>query len=266
MADPFYSRQSRRYLCRWVGLVALAAGLTSCGSSNEPDPREVAERIAQAPEASELAVPDLAACPRRELLEQGLRQRTAPIAVPAPLLEVARSDMDNLAVITLGGSTVCVDASWMEAIENARLSPDRRFLEFDWSGYEAFGHVLVDRTGSGSVIDTGVTPVRSPSGERLAALDYSASGYGALNALAVWEIGAGRLTEIARIETLPDGLGWRIDRWVGERCLEISSIGWEDAPQDQAGYETAPRQRYVALLSAGTWQVRSARSCAEASR
>jgi hypothetical protein len=264
MADRFAFRRSGAR--RWLSLVAIAAALTACGSSNEPD-REVAERSVQAPEASELsAAPDLAACPQRELIEEGLRVRTAPIPVPAPLLEVARSDMDNLAVSTLNGSTVCVDASWMEAIENSELSPDGRFLEFDWSGYEAFGHVLVDRAGAGGVIDTGVAPVHSPSGQRLAALDYSASGYGALNAFAVWEIGADRLTEIARIETLPDGLGWRIDRWVGERCLEISSIAWEDAPQDQAGYERAPRQRYVALLSGGTWHVRSGRSCAEASR
>src|SRR5688500_1900456 len=134
-------------------VAALAACLAACGSSSEADERAqaVAAEPAAAPSPAAAATPDLASCPARELLEEGLRERREPIAVPAALREVMRSGVDNFAFTTLAGATVCVDASWMEAIEDPALSPDGRFASFDWGGYEAFGHVIVDRSGKGQV-------------------------------------------------------------------------------------------------------------------
>lgn len=234
-----------------VGAIAL---LAACGAPSTPgdDRAEATPRPAATTVAA--AVPDLAACPTRQLLEEGLRERTRPIAVPAALREVMRADMDNFAFSTLGGATVCVDASWMEAIREPRLSADKRFVSFGWDGYEAFGHAIVDRAGAGQEIDTGVAPVRSPSGKRMAALDYSESGYGALNAFAVWDIMPDRLVEVARIDTLPEMYDWRLDRWRGEACLELSAISWDEfAGHGDQG--EAPRQTFVARPVSGTWQV-----------
>ena len=244
----------------FAGLAGAALFLAACGPSNETEEQETD----QAPQAERtVAEPDLSQCPDREPADPELRQRTEPIAVPSSLRPLMRSDMNNFAVGTSEGATVCIDASWMEQIDNAQLSDDKRFLEFDWSGYEAFGHVIVDRSGSGQVVDTGVPPVRSPSGERLAAADFSESGYGALDALGVWDVEPNRLTQVATIEERPQGVDWRIDRWVGEDCLELSAIAFEDAPQDWRERDEAPRQRYFASSRAGGWDLRPGRCPAE---
>jgi len=239
-------------------IVAPAALLAACGSqSGTGAGAEQAAEPARGLTPSPTATPDLAACPKRQLLEEGLRGRTSPIAVPAALREVMRSDMDNFAFTTLGGATVCVDASWMEAIREPTLSADKRFVAFGWDGYEAFGHAIVDRAGAGQAIDTGVAPVRSPSGKRMAALDYSEAGYGALNAFAVWDVAPERLVEVTKIDTLPEMYGWRLERWRGESCLELSAISWDDFAE-HGGEAEAPRQGFVARPVAGTWQVQPA--------
>lgn len=231
-------------------VLACAIALASCGAQTESAGSSRQATDADPPAAEPVAATaDLSVCPERELLEEGLRERTRPIPVPTELSRVMRSSMDNFAVATLSGATVCIDASWMEQVSDAALSEDGRFVSFDWTGYEAFGHVIVDRSGKGTVIDTGVPPLRSPSGKRLAALDYSESGYGALNALAVWEILPTGLSEAAKLDTLPDLFGWRLDRWGTEACLELSGIAWKDVPDDAENYDTAPRRRLIARLT-----------------
>jgi NADH pyrophosphatase NudC (nudix superfamily) len=39
-----------------------------------------------------------------------------------------------------------VDTSFMESTDRIALSSDGRFLSFGWLGYEAYGHIVVDRT------------------------------------------------------------------------------------------------------------------------
>jgi hypothetical protein len=205
--------------------------------------------------------PDLAVCPGRDPVEEGLRQRSKAITVPAALDGVARADLDNIAVSTSGGATICVDASWMESIRDPGLSPDRRFASFGWDAYEAYGHVVVDRSGQGQVIDTGVAPLRSPSGRRFAAVEYSESGFGSLNAFAVWDIREIGVNEIAKVEDLPpEHSEWRLDRWAGEDCVELSAVAFEDMPEDYRDIAKAPRQHFVARAS-GRWQVQASASC-----
>ena len=154
-SDPSRVGPPRNARLRRIAITAAAAAVvTACGAEGEDSGREAipAPTNAPSPQVQKMAspVPDLAVCPARTLLEEGLRERTEPIAVPAALRSVMRSGMDNFAFVTLAGATVCVDASWMEAIEKPALSPDGRFASFDWGGYEAFGHVIVDRVGKGS--------------------------------------------------------------------------------------------------------------------
>jgi hypothetical protein len=248
---------NRGNLMRTIAAAASAALLTSCGSPQGPDERgeqsaTAAPREVPPPVAS--ATPDLARCPERVLLEEGLRERSGPIAVPPALAGVVRSDVDNLAVVTLAGATLCIDASWMEAIRNPVLSPDRRFASFDWDGYEAFGHVIVDRAGNGQSVDTGVPPVASPSGTLLAAADLGEAGYGALNAFAVWRIEPARVRQVAKHAEVPSAYDWRIEGWRGETCVEISSIDWETFSAETSG----PRERFHARENEG-WRIEPGR-------
>lgn len=139
-----------------------------------------------------------------------------------------RANIDNIAVTTLDGATLCIDASWMDTIDQPALSADKRFASFAWHGYEAFGHLVVDRKGKGSILDTGVPPVASPSGELLAAADLSESSYGALSAFAVWRIEPGGLHQLGKQDVSPPAIDWRIERWSGEDCLELTAIALDD--------------------------------------
>ena len=247
-------------------ITASVALLAACGSqdaSGETAQADGDQPGAATSPAAQIAQrgPDLASCPKREPVEEGLRQRAAAIAVPTPLAGVARADLDNIAVSTTAGATVCVDASWMESIRDAALSPDQRFASFGWDAYEAYGHVVVDRSGAGQAIDTGVVPLRSPAGKRFAAVEYSESGFGSLNAFAVWDIRETGVSEIAKVEDLPpDHSEWRLDRWAGEDCVELSAVAYADMPEDYRDIAKAPRQRFVAR-SSGRWQVQASASC-----
>ena len=239
-------------------VIAATVLLAACGSGGET--RADAERVAgleqpasPSPGTERVAAPDLALCPRREQIEEGLRERSVPIAVPEALRDVMRSGFDNLAFNTRDGATLCVDASWMETIRNAALSPDRRFVEFDWIGYEAFGHVIVDRSGKGQVVDTGVLPAISPSGKLLAAADLGEAGFGALNAFAVWRIAPTGIVEVARQEDASFATDWRMEGWAGETCVDLSATPWEDGTG-----EVEARQPFRARESNG-WHLEPGR-------
>lgn len=238
-----------------------AATLAACNAqpAREAEASEAARPSPTAPTATTPAAePDLAACPTRELLEEGLRERTAPIPVPAAFRAIMRSDMDNFAFTTRDGATVCVDASWMEAIENPTLTPDERFASFGWGGYEAYGHVIVDRNGKGQVLDTGMPPVASPSGKLLAAADLGEAGFGALNAFAVWRIEPAGIRQLGKQEEVPSATDWRIEGWTGEACIELSAIPWEG----YTGDPDTPRERFHARGTRG-WRLEPGR-CAGA--
>ena len=235
---------------RLVASVIAATLMAACSAQPAPDAEatEAAPTLA-APSTPAPASPDLAACPAREPVEEGLRERTKPIAVPAAFGQVMRSDMDNFAFTTTGGATICVDVSWLESIRDPALSPDKRFASFDWDGYEAYGHVIVDRSGKGQVVDTGVPPVASPSGKLLAAADLGEAGFGALNAFAVWRIEPTGLRQLATHEDM-SATDWRIESWAGEACIDLSAIPWDG----YTGDPNTPRARFHAREGEG-WRL-----------
>ena len=226
------------------------------------------EQPAAPPEASESAVasaaatpePDLSACPETEPAE--FRERTKPVPVPPVFERLAKSDMDHLAFTTANGSTICVDTTWIESIDDAELSEDGRFASFTWLGYEAFGHVVVDRSGQGQVVDTGNAPLPSPEGQRLASVDLSESGFGSLNALAVWDVRPAGLRPVAAVsEGFPAG-DWRIEGWQGESCVRLSVVPIDRQPEDWRDMDKAPRDPWFAAEANG-WKP-AAGSCPRA--
>lgn len=218
-----------------TGMIALAGLLAGCGSE-EATPTPAASALAAA-EAAETPEPNLAACQKAEPNEE--RQRTKPIAVPEAFGKLAKSDMDHLAVVTATGNTVCVDTSWIEDTHDAKASSDGRFFAFGWNGYEAGGYVVVDRSGPGQVIDTGVAPLSPPSGHRFAAVEISASGFGSLNAFAVWDILPVGLKEIAHYDEGLDTDGdWRTIGWEGDTCVKLAFVPSSRFPEN---YEDLPK-------------------------
>ena len=233
---------------RTVPTVLLVALLAACGSEAEPPLTDVTAEPAEAPTAA-APKPDLAVCPEAEPVEE--RLRTEPIPVPSEFEGLVASSMDHFAFTTLSGNTVCVDTTWLESIDDAALSEDGRFASFAWGGYEAFGHVIVDRTGRGQVIDTGNPPIHSPSSRRLAAVDLSESGFGSLNAFAVWEVRPTALRQIAeQSEGFPSG-DWRIEGWQGESCVRLSVVPLERQPEDYRDMDKAPRDPWFAAEANG---------------
>lgn len=241
---------------RWM-IVAAAIGLAACKAEADtdavPSPDTAPSPAPAVAVASPVAAPDLSTCPAREPVDGELRERTAPILVPAVLREVMRANVDNIAVSTLGGATVCLDASWIERIDAAQLSSDKRFASFDWVAYEAFGHVIVDRSGKGMDIDTGSPPVASPSGKLLAVADLTEAGYGALNAFAVWQIEPAGLRQLTKQEEVPPATDWAVERWTGEDCIELTAVLWDEL-SDPDQTEAPPRRPYHARRGA-SWQL-----------
>ena len=215
---------------------------------------------APAASAAPAPAPNLAACPAGTDRGSAERERTRPLPVPRALASIVRSRADSLAVATLGGRTLCIDAGWWETIEDMALSPDGRFLSFGWYGNESSGFQLIDRAGKGQVVETGARPVPSPSGKLLAALEYSESGFGSLNGFAMWRIEPAGLREVARI-AFPEGLtGWRFDGWQGEACLRVSAMRFESLPGDGSEPAESKRERHVIRPAAKGWRLAPARA------
>lgn len=168
--------------------------------------------------------PDLRRCPRAASPDSGERERAKPLPVPAALRGIVRSDLYHYAVSTLTGATICDDVSWVNQIDEVRLTPDRRFLTYSWLGYESYGHKLIDRAGRGKVLEVGAAPVFSPARGLFASVDQTESEFGAQSGLVIWRIAPGAVAEVARLEDIPRMYGWRIDGWGGEACLKLSAI------------------------------------------
>lgn len=235
-------------MIRGAWLVPLVL-LSACGDADEPEvaaaPTEVASEVAIAePSAMATPEPDLTTCPKA--LNNEERMRSKPLAIPAAFGQSAKADLDHIAVATEAGNTVCVDTSWIEEIASPKTSADNRFLSFAWHGYESFGHVVIDRSGKGQVIDTGETPRASPSGRRFAAVDLGEAGFGALNAFGVWDVRQVGLRQIAEVaDGLPSG-DWRVAGWRGEDCVRLALLPSDRFPEDVADLDKAPRDAWFA--------------------
>lgn len=201
--------------------------------------------------------PELKECPKLKPLEEPLSERRKPLAVPRAFAMIVTGGVEQVAVATVYGGTVCIDARGMDRIDTFTISTDRRFVEFDWTGYEADGHIVVDRTGKGQVVETGVSPTSSPSRQRFAAVQQSEAAFGGLEGFGVWQmlvVGLRRLTLQQDIPSLAD---WRIDGWKGDDCIDLSGVTHE-AFAAASKRKKPPRQRFIATLMGDRWTLRPA--------
>jgi hypothetical protein len=200
--------------------------------------------------------PDLSRCPSLPRdPENHQTARAAPLPIPPALNGIARSNRDRIGVLTLTSATYCLDARDMLHADRFELSTNGRFLSFTWTGFEADGHVIVDRTGRGQQIETGVPPVFSPSGNRLAAVQISEAAFGGLEGFAVWQVQPTGLSRLTFLDNLPQMEDWRIDGWAGEACINLSARAF-------GRNRNARRVAFAARPGARGWAVtRTAAGC-----
>lgn len=190
----------------------LAAFASAAGSS----PARAGETAAS---TQTRGAPSAGACAASEASPE----RSEPLSVPERMRSLASSDRTRLAVRSFAGATLCIDIGWMEQFGPLALSDDGRFLQFGWSGYESFGHLVVDRAGKGAWFDTGTTPAFSPDRRHIAAVDIDQSAFGALGGFAVWQITGGGTRQVAKfpMDGVP-GSHWQLIGWRGDRCVELA--------------------------------------------
>ena len=224
-----------------------------------------ATAFAHAADPAQAAPPDPAQCPRLAPREDEGNDRQVPLVIPQNLAAIARANRDRIAVATLGGGVHCLDTRSMTQAGSFGLSSDRRFLSFRWSGYEAGGFILVDRTGRGQDTDTGARPTFSPSRRRFAAIEISESGFGSLNGFAVWQVEASGFRRLSFRDDLPQMADWRIDGWTGESCIALSAFAMDKYPENAADVAKVPRTRFIARPGPRGWGVtRAAAGCPRA--
>lgn len=229
---------------------AILVLLAACGAEETSAPAASGAALAIA-SVADGPEPDLSRCKEGRMADSELFERKQPLAVPREFGALVKSNLTQLAVGTTSGKTLCVDTSFFEAIEDPKLSDDGRLLSFGWLGYEAYGHIVVDRSGEGQEIDTGKAPLSAPSGKRFAAIDMEEAGFGALNAFAVWDIEEVGLKRVGHFyEEMPSG-DWRIDGWQGDTCVKLSVLPIDRQPEDWNDLEKTPRDPWHAAQKDG---------------
>lgn len=196
--------------------------------------------------------PEIDHCRRLKPIKEPLNDRTEALPVPRSYEMLVSSSREQFAVANIYGGSICIDTRPMTQVSHFTISSDRRFLEFDWTGYEADGHIVVDRSGSGQVIETGVSPTSSPSRRLFAAVQQSEAAFGGLEGFAVWRVevvGVKRMTFQADIPRLAD---WRIDGWEKETCIDLSGIPHERVT-GHVPLEKLRRDRYIAEFTHEGW-------------
>ena len=198
------------------------------------------------------------ACPANPIMEDALRSRTQPLALPTDWSGFADMSMNWLAVRTRMDAVHCVETAWFDQVDGYDQLGDR-FLGLAWQGYEAWGYMLIDTAGTGTGMDVGAKPALSPSGEKFATLHLSDAGWGGFEGFAVWRTSPGGMTPLHVDTHLPYMVDWRIDRWEGDDCLHISAVpqdriaNWEDLP-------TTARDAYVSC-AATAWDIAPGSLC-----
>lgn len=254
---------------KYPALPLLALLLSACGGAGTPDaPASAVAELASPSEtgdaeaASQPSGPDLSTCKPYGPEEYRDRKASPALKFPPRFAGIVATRPDQLAVLTLSGKTLCSDARWHDRASNPTLSADGRFVGYEWDGYEAFGYMLIDRSGAGVAIETGDKPVPSPSGKRLASVQWSESGFEAFSGAMILETVPGPLRIIGKVENLPEGLtDWRFDHWRNDGCFELSSVRFEDIPDDGQITPKTVRQRFIAREVNAKWSVEAFDAC-----
>lgn len=249
---------------RIAPVIALTA-LALSGCKDDP-PAPLVSPAATTPARSASPGPDLARCDAQHVQHPIAPLPADPVAIPKAFRAIVKASAFELALVTQAGTTICENNVGTNAVSNMAWLREDRLLGWKWEAHEAFGYAIFDRTGKGTVIETGVRPVFSPGGTRLAAVEFS--DFGALGGFAVWEVRADETVQIGGETSRSEGEGadfvvkepavftdrigdWRIAGWKGETCVNIAFDGQE--PPSEAS-TVSGRQAFHAAESA-SWRI-----------
>lgn len=150
-------------------------------------------------------------------------EMTRPIVVPEQFAAYVRTSDTTLTVQRTAGAPACIDlggvdvASWDSWL-------DGRLFGATLFGHEYNSYLVVDRNSTAAPVETGEKPTFSPTGRRFASVDISEAGFGAFEALGVWEVSDTAIRNLVTLENLLDrGYDWRLVRWASEDCLVFST-------------------------------------------
>ncbi|MCP5396098.1 MAG: hypothetical protein H6918_05090 [Sphingomonadaceae bacterium] len=218
--------------------------------------------LAAPAQASE--IPDLSICdgfPVHSESEDVTAQREQPLVLPADWTGIAAVSPYWIAVSTEYHTTYCVSTQWMLDADNFERF-DKRFLGFHWEGPDAFGYILIDRSGQGYAIDTSVRPHFTPEGTMFAVLNRTDTGMEEFDGFAIWSIHGGALRPylVNFGPPLSPMIDWRIEDWEGENCLHISAVPYEQIVGNWEQLPNAPRSSYIAHPG-NQWQIAEGKTC-----
>ena len=204
---------------------------------------------------------------RNALRDDGLR--ADPLRTIDPdLRDIVSASRTVLTVQSLSGTPICIPLSWIDTVEEFYLSDDGRLLDFDHQGFEDSGHFLVDRRAN-RVIETGTQPESSDDGTMLVAVPPERHDEAGIDQVGVWQVLPDRIVTRAMLD-IPDGESWRVERWVGNECAELSAVSAADywGPDIDGGDSDAataaiaklPRLYFRLRLAGGRWRIEPARN------
>ncbi len=197
--------------------------------------------------------PDPAQCEGLRADEEPIGREDLSITIPQDWSDRAVQTGRWLAIATARGATLCEYLGWMSEAEPAEALSER-LLGIAWTGHEGWGYLLIDTGANGGIIDTGARPVLSPSGRRLAFVQWSDAGWGGFEGFAVYDI---RWSDVAPLHVdtaLPEYTDWQVDNWEGEDCVVLSAVPWDRLVGSHDRLAEAERDRFVARAGDG-WRL-----------
>lgn len=264
----------RRAATSLVALALLGACDSGSGASDSATPRSApASRL---PGAAHLSseTPKRQTCPEwhpPKDRDYGEHEGPPP-KIDRAFASIVSASRTVITVEGLVGKPACIELSWIDEVDQFSLSADKRFLDFGTDGFEAYGHILVDRR-NGQWVDTGDTPLLSDDETMVAAVQMTISQMGSLEGVGVWRVVPGGFVEVAKIKDMPnlggdynlDSFVWGVDRWVGNRCAEISAVSQQayDAAvakdKDPRDMKALPWHYYKLSPVGGKWRLQEAK-------
>jgi len=198
----------------FIVLAALAA-LAACDRSDSQP--AAAQPVAGAP--SSAVAQTCAEFPKNPDAGEGTR----PVKVPQQFASFVTASDTTLTVQRSSGTPACIDIGGVD-VESFDTFLDGRMIGAEIIGNEYNSYLLVDRNGTAAPVETGLKPVFSPSGRRFASVDISEAGFGAFEALGVWEVSDSTIRNLVTLDDiLGRGYDWKLVRWASDDCVIFST-------------------------------------------
>jgi hypothetical protein len=227
-----------RQFTAWPAIAALAS-LAACDRTDN-GAAAAAGDAAAAPGLAAEAAQSCPEFPKNSDAGEGNR----PVVVPARFASYVRASDTTLSVQRSSGRPACIDIGGV-GVESLDSFLDGRLIGATIYGNEYNSYMLVDRHTGAEPLETGVKPVFSPSGRRFASVDISEAGFGAFEALGVWEISDSAIRNLVTLEDILDrGYDWRVVRWSGDDCIVFSTAA------DPTGVDLETRKFHELRLTA----------------